>query len=153
MNEETMQLLVAEAASQGTGAVQKQADSETGQPAYAINGRIYCVVPEEQLQNLLDKYDSARLRLSQIASLASGEEAWPSEVVEAMTDGVHPLRVIRKYRGMTTTELAAKVGVSQGHISEIETGKKEGSLRLLVRLADTLHVDLDELVPSSHFRD
>ena len=152
MNEETMQLLVAEAASQGTGAVQKQANSETGQPAYAINGRLYCVVPEEQLQNLLDKYDAAESRLIQIASLATGEEAWPSEVVKAMLDDVHPLRAIRKYRGLTTTELATKAGVSQGHISEIETGKKEGSLRLLVRLADVLCVDLDDLVPSRHFR-
>ena len=127
--------------------------SETGQSAYKVDGKVYCVLPEEELQNLLDRYDSAELRLIQIAALAAGEEAWPSEVAHALFDGEdHPLRIIRKYRGLTAVQLAEKAGVSQAYISEIETGKKDGSVSLFIRLADILEVDLDDLVHVKHYQ-
>lgn len=125
-------------------------DSDTGQPAYKVGGKVYCVVAEEELQNLLDHYDRAEGRLAQIADLANGREPWPSEIAQALVKGDdHPVRIIRKYRGFTASQLAQKAGVSQAYISEIENGKKDGSVSLLIRLADILQVDLDELVPVS----
>ncbi|MDR5875713.1 helix-turn-helix transcriptional regulator [Vreelandella gomseomensis] len=54
-------------------------------------------------------------------------------------------QVYREYRGLRAGELAATVGISQGYLSEIETGKKTGSLRVLTRIADALDVELSDL--------
>ncbi|NKN39477.1 helix-turn-helix transcriptional regulator [Agrobacterium sp. a22-2] len=53
---------------------------------------------------------------------------------------------IRTYRGMTVSELAAAAGISQPYLSEIESGKKTGSVDVLKRIATVLRVDLDDLV-------
>ena len=151
MSNGMMSLLVADQAGLERHPAVEPCDSETGQPAYKVDGKVYCVLPEQELQNLLDLYDDAESRLIQIAALANKEEAWPSQVADDLFDGVdHPLRIIRKYRGLTAVQLAEKAGVSQAYISEIETGKKDGSVSLLIRLADILEVDLDDLVNVKH---
>ena len=65
------------------------------------------------------------------------EELWASD---------SRIRVFRKYRGLTVTELAAAAGISQPHLSDIENGKKSGSVDVLKRIAVALKVDLDDLV-------
>lgn len=47
---------------------------------------------------------------------------------------------------MTQTELAEKVGVTQGAISMIENGDRSPSLDVLIRLASALNCTLDDLV-------
>jgi transcriptional regulator with XRE-family HTH domain len=47
---------------------------------------------------------------------------------------------------MTQTELAAAVGVTQGYIADIETGKKAGSTETIKALARALAVPLDTLL-------
>ena len=57
--------------------------------------------------------------------------------------------IIRFYRTlhfMTQTELAEKVGVTQGAISMIENGDRSPSLDVLIRLASALNCTLDDLV-------
>lgn len=83
--------------------------------------------------------NEARVRID------AGEETFPSSVVEALLEDVAPVRVFRKHRGLRAGELAAKVGISQGYLSEIEAGKKTGSLGVLKRIAEALDVDLDNL--------
>jgi transcriptional regulator with XRE-family HTH domain len=57
------------------------------------------------------------------------------------------LKRLRRRRGLTQMELARKVGISQGHLSAVETGRKSGvSVAVLVRLARVLKVELGELV-------
>ena len=92
--------------------------------------------------------------LEDAADSAAIERAWaedavgetiPGEVVKAILDGESPLRVWRKYREFTLDALAERVGVSKGYLSQIENGKKTGTLDLFRRLADVLNVALDEL--------
>jgi predicted DNA-binding mobile mystery protein A len=54
------------------------------------------------------------------------------------------IRSIREALGMSTTELAARMGVSQSRIPELERGEVAGSLKLatLERAADALDCDL-----------
>ncbi|RYE39012.1 MAG: XRE family transcriptional regulator, partial [Hyphomicrobiales bacterium] len=50
------------------------------------------------------------------------------------------------HRGMTISALAEKAGLSQSYLSQIESGKREGRVSVLQRLARSLSVDLEDLV-------
>jgi transcriptional regulator with XRE-family HTH domain len=47
---------------------------------------------------------------------------------------------------MTLQDLSAGTGISQSYLTEIETGKKPGSLDAMIKIAATLNVSLDDLV-------
>ena len=56
------------------------------------------------------------------------------------------LKRLRTRRGITLTALAAKSGISKSTLSRLESGQRKPSLELLLPLADTYQVPLDELV-------
>ena len=71
----------------------------------------------------------------------------PEDLVETLeTSKDHPIKVIRKYRELTQQELAAKAKVSRPFLTEIETGKKNGSIQALKQIADALEVSIDVLI-------
>ncbi|MHC1547972.1 helix-turn-helix domain-containing protein [Phyllobacterium sp. K27] len=81
------------------------------------------------------------------AQLASGdEERVPAEFANRILDGENPLRVWRQYRKMSARKLAAEAGISAAYLSEIETGKKDGSLSVMKHIAEILNVSLDDIV-------
>ena len=101
----------------------------------------------EALQEALeDAEDLARSRLVMARIEAGEEEALPIEMVERLIAGESPIRVWRDHRGLTGTALAAAAGVPQGYLSEIERGKKPGSVDALVKIARALGVTIDDLV-------
>jgi len=54
--------------------------------------------------------------------------------------------VWRDYRGMSAKDLASACGMSAAYLSEIENGRKEGSVTVLKKLAEALNVSLEDLV-------
>ena len=56
------------------------------------------------------------------------------------------LKRLRERRGVTLTALAAKTGISKSTLSRLENGQRKPSLELLLPLAETYHLPLDELV-------
>jgi hypothetical protein len=76
----------------------------------------------------------------------AGESTIPHEVVEAIHKGVHPIRAWRTYRGLTLQGLAETGKVPVGYLSEIETGKKPGSVAAYKSLARALGTEIDMLV-------
>ena len=85
-------------------------------------------------------YDEAKRRI------AEGDDIMvPSEFVDRLIDGESPIRVWRDFRGMTSKDLAKAIGISAAYLSEIETGKKDGSLSVFRSIAKTLRIDLDDL--------
>ncbi len=71
----------------------------------------------------------------------------PPEILDQlMARQESPLKIIRKHRGLTQKELADLTGISRPYLTEIETGKKDGSIRAMKILADALRVDLGLLV-------
>ena len=56
------------------------------------------------------------------------------------------LRRVRGQRGLTLTEAAALAGMSKSTLSRLETGQRKPSLELLLPLAQTYRVPLDDLV-------
>lgn len=69
------------------------------------------------------------------------EEAFPAELLDRMLEGEKPIRVWRQHRGMTQQELATKIGISKSHLSEVESGKGELSLKTLRAAARALDID------------
>jgi DNA-binding XRE family transcriptional regulator len=89
---------------------------------------------------------TARIVDAAKAKIARGEDvALPSAVWHAIESGEHPIRAIRKYRGLTQTELAGQAGLRQGYIADIEAGKKSPDGASLKAIAAALGVPLDIL--------
>ncbi|MEU0567317.1 XRE family transcriptional regulator [Nonomuraea sp. NPDC005983] len=62
-------------------------------------------------------------------------------------DAVGPrLRALRRNRGITLAALAATTGVSESTLSRLESGQRRATLELLLPLARTYGVPLDDLV-------
>ena len=55
------------------------------------------------------------------------------------------IRTRRKALGMTQAKLAELLDVSPNHISSIETGKSEASIKIIILLCDILKVTPDNL--------
>ncbi|MEY9211097.1 helix-turn-helix domain-containing protein [Thermobifida halotolerans] len=56
------------------------------------------------------------------------------------------LRALRRARGITLADLAAATGVSESTLSRLESGRRRATLELLLPLARTYDVPLDDLV-------
>ena len=74
------------------------------------------------------------------------ETTVPLEVVKAKLEGAHPLKAWREHRGITQTELASRSAVARDLIAQIETKKKQGSVKTLDRLARTLCIPIEALI-------
>ena len=77
---------------------------------------------------------------------AEGGEFFPAEMVDRLLAGESPIRVYRTYRGMTQKQLAEAAGINPVYLSQIETGKRTGSLRTLTAVARVLDVDPGDLL-------
>ncbi|MGN7291967.1 helix-turn-helix domain-containing protein [Rhizobium sp. SAFR-030] len=107
-----------------------------------IDGETYVLVPEEDYEDLIDTIAAERI----MARVRAGEETWPAELVYELFETDSRIRTFRTYRKMTVSELAEAAGISQPYLSEIESGKKTGSVDVLKRIASALKVDLDDIV-------
>jgi len=75
---------------------------------------------------------------------AGKESNLPSDVMEQITLGKDSaIKIIRKHRGMTQADLAQASEISRPYLTEIETGKKDGSIRALKSIAGALDVSLE----------
>ena len=122
-----------------------QTIDKDGEPEYAV-------VP-------LDEYRRMVAALEDAADVAAIGRSWdedaagetvPGEVVNTILDGASPLRAWRLYRGLTLEVLADRIGVSKGYLSQIEQGRKPGTLGVFRRLADALGVFIDDLAGSEN---
>lgn len=117
-----------------------QTIEKDGEPEYAV-------IPIEEYRRMVTALEDA-------ADVAAIERAWgedaagetvPGEVVNSILDGASPLRAWRTHRGLTLEVLAERICVSKGYLSQIEQGRKPGTLGVFRRLADVLDVPIDDL--------
>jgi DNA-binding XRE family transcriptional regulator len=100
---------------------------------------------------LIKAYEDAAdaLALAEVrAREAAGDADYvPVELAERIfVAGEHPVRVWREHRGLTLGALAREAGIAQSYVSEIEHGRKGGSVRSLAALARVLRVDIEDLL-------
>ena len=74
------------------------------------------------------------------------EELVPSEVVDRLLAGDSPIRVWREHRGLSAKALADEIGIAPAFLSQIETGKREGAVETLKKIAAALRVKVDDLI-------
>jgi ribosome-binding protein aMBF1 (putative translation factor) len=86
-------------------------------------------------------YDKAKARL------ASGEdELVPASIANRLLDGENKVRVWREHRAMPARQLAKQANISASYLSDIQNGKKVGSVAAMKAIAAALKVDLDDLI-------
>lgn len=68
------------------------------------------------------------------------------EIPDLLAEVGPRLRRLRERHGVTLTALAAQTGISKSTLSRLESGQRKASLELLLPLAETYHLPLDELV-------
>ncbi len=80
------------------------------------------------------------------AALADEGDAVSQEMMRRLVAGESPIRLWREHRRLTRTELAEQAQIDKTYLSQLESGRKVGSVAALRRLAAMLSVDLDDLV-------
>lgn len=116
-----------------------------GKPEWAVvpyEVYIQLVEQAEMLQDIRD-YDAVKDALER-----GEEELIPSQIVYAIMDGSNPIKVWREYRGISQQAMAELAGISVPYLSQLETGKRKGSLAVLTAIAKALRVSLDDVVSS-----
>jgi DNA-binding XRE family transcriptional regulator len=112
------------------------------------------ILPRREYEALVKKAkdadeDSGTARLVARArkDIAAGEPLIPIDVANLLAAGENPIRVLRRWRRLSQVELSAAVGIVQGYLSDLESGKRKGPLDLHAKLARTLGVPVDLLMP------
>jgi DNA-binding XRE family transcriptional regulator len=78
--------------------------------------------------------------------LAAGEEELiPAVIVDRILAGENRVRVWREHRAVSVKALAEAAGLTPAYLSQLETGKRDGTLDTYRKLAKALRVTLDEL--------
>jgi len=116
-------------------------DSE-GAPAFAV-------LPHAEYERLMRLAEDAEDLRAARAALEEDFRAdlIPATIVHRIAAGENPVRVWREDRGLKAVALARSAGISPAYLSEIETGKKDGTFRTMTAIAACLGVPLDDLAP------
>jgi len=94
--------------------------------------------------------DIASVRAWNAFVAAAGRDAaiansYTAAETKRLLAGESPVRIWREKRGLTQRALAAAAAIPAGYLSEIEAGKKPGSVAAYRALAKTLAVPMEDL--------
>jgi len=114
------------------------------------NGRPeFAVIPYEDYQHYLelleDEADARVVAEFHEAYTAGREFMVPAEIVRRELAGESAIKLWREHRGLTQQELATRAGISKPYLSQIETGKRQGTVETLSAIARSLDVPLEVL--------
>ena len=98
------------------------------------------------IEALEDATARAAVRASIARAKAGEDDGLPAALYRRLRAGEHPIRVWRAHRKISLNALAERASVARAYLSEIETGKKPGSVAALQRIARALRVGIDDLV-------
>jgi hypothetical protein len=111
------------------------------------------IIPRKDYESLVARAaeadeDRGTARLVKLGrdAVAAGAPLLPKTVVDRLAKGDNPLRVLREWRDRPQQYIALKTGLSQGYISDLETGRRNGTAAALRLIAAVLDVPLDLLV-------
>lgn len=113
-------------------------------------GERMVVLSERDYRALLQARDDAEdlnaVRLFKNRIKRGEEELLPAAMVDAILNGENRIRVWREHRGLTALALAKAAGIAAAYLSQIETGKRDGTIETYRKLAKALRVSLDDLI-------
>ena len=108
------------------------------------SGEEMVVIPRREYERLIaaahdEDADDVAIYDARKAELSGDPDALlPAQVSAAMLRGDSRFKALRRWRGLTQSALAAKAGVGQGYLSDIETRRRTGAPETLQRLARAL---------------
>ena len=110
------------------------------------------VLPRAEYEALLLRADSVdededdvALYDARKAELAAGGVVLPPEISAAILRGDSRLKAIRNWRGETQLHLNSKIGIGQGYLSDLESGRRTGTPETIAKLAQALDVPVEWL--------
>lgn len=112
-------------------------------------GERLVMLPEAEFAALVEAAEDATDRMT-IArfrrALAEGdEELVPAAIVDRILGGENRVKVWREHRGLTQDALAREADVVEHALVEIESGRQDGTVETLRRIAAVLDATLDDL--------
>jgi DNA-binding XRE family transcriptional regulator len=108
-------------------------------------GRRFAVVPLMDFEQLVEDAEMLEDIRAYDTVRARQEEVFPGELAHRLVAGENPIRVFREYRSLTQKQLAKAAKIARPYLTEIETGKKQGSVEVLKRIARALKLELDDI--------
>lgn len=113
-------------------------------------GEDIVILSRTEYEDLLDVRDdlTEAVQAREIgARIDSGaEEMLSAAELDDFLAASTPLAFWRRKRGFTQAALAAHTGISQGYLSELESGRKTGDVAILKTIATALKLKIDDLV-------
>jgi hypothetical protein len=116
------------------------------------SGEELVVLPRAEYEALLERADHEAEDADDVAiydarkaELAAGGVVLPPEVSAAVLRGESRLKAIRSWRGETQLHLNSKTNISQGYLSDLESGRRAGTPETLAKLAHALDVPVEWL--------
>jgi DNA-binding XRE family transcriptional regulator len=106
------------------------------------NGRERVILDRNDYEDLIDARDHAVA----MRDIAAGADVLSQAEMETYLTATTPLAFWRKRTGKTQAALAAEVGVSQPFLAQIEAGTRDGTVRVLARIARALRLRIEDLV-------
>jgi mRNA-degrading endonuclease RelE of RelBE toxin-antitoxin system len=96
----------------------------------------------------LEDADDVAVFDERMAALQNGQDArLPAEVTAAMLSGDSLIRALRRWKGLTQTDLAERTKLAQGYISDLENHRKSGTNETLHAVTAALGIDPAWLLP------
>ena len=117
-------------------------DQQTAEPSFAEPQLSYQTIKDANgaIQYVVIPYADF-LRLS-----SKVETAVPNEVVERVIMGkLTPIRAWREHLGLTQSEVAARMGISQAALAQLEAPEAHPRKTTLRRIAQALSIQLEQL--------
>ena len=113
---------------------------------YKNKKREWAILPINEFTDVLERLEDLQDHIEIQERIAEGGETFPGELIFTICEGKNPIKAYREYRSLSQVELAEAVKVSKQYISQLETGERDGSIKVLKAIAQALKVDLDDLV-------
>ena len=109
-------------------------------------GEKLAVLPAADYQSLLDEIEAAHA-VNAAGAVRRGEvETFSADEARAYAAAATPLAFWRQKRGMTQSDLAKAVGISQSYVAGLEAGDRKGDPGLFLKLARALSTTMEMLV-------
>lgn len=98
-----------------------------------------------------EEYEAMQARIVDLEDILAARAAEqgvriPHDVAVRIMEGENRVRAWREHKGVSLRQLARKADMAPSYLSEIESGRKPGSVDALSRLAHALETTIDALV-------
>jgi DNA-binding XRE family transcriptional regulator len=108
------------------------------------NGEEKIILSPTDYQDLIDARDHAIA----MREVAAGAPTLTSAELDEFLAAKTPLTFWRRRAGLTQSALAAKIGVSQAFLAQLERGQRRGTVDVYLKLAPVFGLRVEDLVNS-----